>query len=69
VSPNPIPSFAYDGTVLASPELSAAARTVLGIEKAPEPLDLGRLRQVGGLRAKPGERSVREALPEAAFEP
>jgi hypothetical protein len=37
-------SFAYDGTVLASPELSAAARTVLGIEKAPEPLDLGRLR-------------------------
>ena len=28
-------SFAYDGTVLASPELSAAARTVLGIEKAP----------------------------------
>jgi hypothetical protein len=27
--------FANDGTVLASPELSAAARTALGIEKAP----------------------------------
>src|SRR5712691_4729966 len=28
-------SFANDGTVLASPELSAAARTALGIERAP----------------------------------
>jgi len=28
-------SFADDGTVLASPELSAAARTALGIESAP----------------------------------
>jgi hypothetical protein len=28
-------SFANDGTVLASPELSTAARTALGIEKAP----------------------------------
>ena len=28
-------SFADDGTVLASPELSAAARTALGIERAP----------------------------------
>ena len=28
-------SFANDGTVLASPELTAAARTALGIEKAP----------------------------------
>jgi hypothetical protein len=28
-------SFANDGTVLASPELSADARTALGIERAP----------------------------------
>ena len=28
-------SFADDGTVLASPELSAAARTALGLENAP----------------------------------
>jgi len=28
-------SFANDGTVLASPELSTAARTALGIERAP----------------------------------
>lgn len=33
-------SFANDGTVLASPELSAAARSALGIEKAPRLLNL-----------------------------
>jgi HNH endonuclease len=33
-------SFANDGTVLASPELSAAARSALGIERAPRLLNL-----------------------------
>jgi hypothetical protein len=33
-------SFADDGTTLASPELSAAARTALGIDRAPRPPNL-----------------------------